>query len=91
MLKRPRPGDFRVQAEHGGTAVPAEAPPALVTDADGVVAQIPGPWLYARVDGVATDAGFMLMELECIEPVLFLGESPGSAATLARAIAARLG
>jgi glutathione synthase/RimK-type ligase-like ATP-grasp enzyme len=91
MLKRPRAGDFRVQAEHGGTAVVGQAPAELVAAADRVVALIPGPWVYARVDGVATDAGFMLMELECIEPVLFLAEAPGSAATLARALAARVG
>jgi len=50
-----------------------------------------GPLCYARVDLVATDEGPTVLELEVIEPFLFLGEAPGAARTLARAIAARLG
>lgn len=49
-----------------------------------------GPLLYARVDLVHTRAGWALMELELVEPSLFLsfdGEAPGR---LARAIARRL-
>jgi glutathione synthase/RimK-type ligase-like ATP-grasp enzyme len=87
MLKRPRAGDFRVQAEHGGTATRAEPPRALVGAADRIVACIPGDWLYARVDGVETARGFVLMELELIEPVLFLSESEGAVDRLATAIA----
>ena len=90
MRKRPRAGDFRVQAEHGGTAQPATAPGELVAAGLRIVRQIPGDWVYARVDGVETPQGFMLMELELIEPVLFLAECPGSVARLAAAIAARV-
>ena len=88
MLKRPRAGEFRVQAEHGGTATPGEPPAAAIDTADRIVGLIPGDWVYARVDGVMTPGGFMLMELECIEPVLFLGNAPGSARRLAEAIVA---
>ena len=89
MRKRPRAGDFRVQLEHGGTAERAPPSPALVAAGERVVERIPGEWLYARVDGVETAQGFMLMELELIEPVLFLSECAGSVERLARAIAAR--
>lgn len=78
ILKKPRPGDFRVQQELGGSADPATAPSVLVAAAEHVAAHIPGPWLYARIDGVVTSRGFMLMEVECIEPVLFLELAPGS-------------
>ena len=77
-LKKPRPGDFRVQQEHGGSADPATAPSTAVAAAERIAAHIPGRWLYARVDGVVTGRGFMLMEVECIEPVLFLEQAPGS-------------
>lgn len=90
MLKRPRAGDFRVQAEHGGTAVRAAPADALRAEADRIVSLIPGDWGYARVDGVVTDAGFLLMELECIEPALFLAEQPGAAERLAGAVERRL-
>lgn len=90
MLKRPRAGDFRVQTELGGTAVRAEPPAPCVPAADAIVRRIPGDWLFARVDGVLTPGGFMLMELECIEPLLFFAQQPGGAAAFARALRARL-
>ena len=44
------------------------------------------PWLYARVDLVETDEGPVLMELELIEPDLFL--TPQGAARLAEGLIA---
>jgi hypothetical protein len=50
-----------------------------------------GPLLYARVDVLRDGAGRpAVLELELIEPALFLGFAPGSAQALARAIVARL-
>jgi hypothetical protein len=43
--------------------------------------------LYARVDGIATDNNFTLMELELIEPVLFLSLVPDAARNFAAHIA----
>ena len=89
-IKRPRPGDFRVQTELGGTADAAEAPAEVIAAAAGITAHIPGDWLFARIDGVVTSRGFMLMEVECIEPHLFFGHEPASRARFARALAQRL-
>lgn len=75
-VKRPRAGDFRVQVELGGTAVAATAPREVVSAGTRVAQAIPSPWLYARIDGVVTSRGFMLMEVECIEPHLFFGHDP---------------
>ncbi len=51
-----------------------------------------GPLLYARVDVLRDAAGApAVLELELIEPSLFLDFAPGSAQALARAIVARLG
>lgn len=90
LVKRPRRGDFRVQVEHGGTAVPAIARPRHVADAARLLRLAAAePPLYARVDGFeAPDGGFVLVELELIEPELFLRF--GGAEALARGIAARI-
>src|SRR6058998_1817601 len=48
-LKRPAAGDYRVQWEHGGSAVSATPPPNLITGAERVLAAAPGDLLYARV------------------------------------------
>jgi len=46
--------------------------------------------LYARVDLVRTESGWALMELELVEPSLFLQFNEGAALRLASAIARRL-
>ena len=87
VRKRPRPGDFRVQEEHGGSVSPAVAPPDLVRLAAGALAAAPSPPVYARVDTVATDRGPLVTELELIEPALYFGMGEGAAETLAAALA----
>jgi hypothetical protein len=86
VLKRPGAGDFRVQAELGGSATLERPSPALIGRARAVVETIPGPWLYARVDGVEIGGAFTLMELELIEPSLFLAADPRAPARFAEAI-----
>jgi len=87
VRKRPAPGDFRVQAEHGGTEEPGPAPPALVREARRAVEAIESPWLYARADGVESDGRLVLMELELIEPTLYLSMAANAARRFASAIA----
>jgi glutathione synthase/RimK-type ligase-like ATP-grasp enzyme len=92
VLKRPAAGDYRVQWEFGGTAMTMAPPPRLVADAAAVMAVVPGNPVYARVDGVERDGRLVLMELELIEPHLFLGWDNGAAGRLAgglRAVLAR--
>ena len=88
VLKRPASGDFRVQSEYGGQVIEAEPPAAVVAGAREAAAKIRGPWAYARIDGVASQSGLTLMEMELIEPYLFLSSHPGAAARLADALAA---
>jgi glutathione synthase/RimK-type ligase-like ATP-grasp enzyme len=85
-LKRAAAGEFRVQTEHGGSAEPVAAPAQLIDQAARVLTVLPERPLYARVDGISRDGSFLLMELELIEPHLFLSYSSGAAAKLARAI-----
>ena len=86
VLKRPAAGDYRVQWEFGGTAVTMAPPGTPLADAEAVMAALPGDPVYARVDGVERDGRLVLMELELIEPHLFLGWDAGAAARLARAV-----
>lgn len=90
VLKRPGAGDFRVQTELGGSTLAQKPSPALVAQARQVLEHIPGPWLYARVDGVEVDGTFLLMELELIEPSLFLACDPQAPARFASAVLAPL-
>lgn len=89
VIKRPRPGDFRVQVDHGGTAEPAEPPAAVLARAERILAAVRGPWLYARVDGCVLSGrrGFHLMELEMLEPCLFFAQDPEAPARFATALA----
>ena len=89
-LKRATAGEFRVQTEHGGSVAPVDAAPELIEQAAHVLRALPEVPLYARVDGVERGGAFLLMELELIEPNLFLGRGPGAAERLAAAIARRL-
>ncbi|MBV9073292.1 MAG: hypothetical protein JOZ10_06650 [Acidobacteria bacterium] len=84
VRKYPKQGDFRVQAEFGGREEPATAGSALVAAAAKILDQAEHT-LYARVDGVEQHGQFLLMELELIEPVLFLALGD-AAVRLARAI-----
>jgi glutathione synthase/RimK-type ligase-like ATP-grasp enzyme len=86
VLKRPRSGDFRVQEHLGGRTMQAEPGRGLVSQARAAVAAVGQPLLYARVDGVERDGRLVLMELEIIEPSLFLGLRPGAAGRFAEAI-----
>lgn len=89
-LKLATAGEFRVQTEHGGSVAPTSADPRLIDEAARSLAVLPAVPLYARVDGIVRDGSFVLMELELIEPNLFLELGPGSAERMARAIARRL-
>jgi hypothetical protein len=46
--------------------------------------------LYARIDLVTTNTGWELMELELVEPSLFLTYEPAAATRLAEAVAHRI-
>ena len=76
VLKTPKQGDFRVQHYLGGAIAPREAPAHLRLAADRIVQQFAPGCLYARVDGLDQDGELLLMELELIEPFLYLASDP---------------
>lgn len=77
IQKVPKARDFRVQEEHGAsiTAVLPEA--SLAACADGILALVEPEPVYARCDLVrGPDGRFLLMELELIEPSMYLRMHP---------------
>lgn len=78
VLKTPKAGDFRVQHYLGGGIEAREAPAHLRPVADAIVARFAADCLYARVDGIEVGGGFQLMELELIEPFLYLATEPAA-------------
>ncbi|MBA2771894.1 MAG: hypothetical protein H0U34_07770 [Sphingomonas sp.] len=87
VLKRPRPGDFRVQPHLGGTSEPCNAPDGAEAIALAALAAAPGRATYARVDLIRDDDGELrIMELELVEPALFLDLAPDRGAAFTRSI-----
>jgi len=72
VLKIPKSGDFRVQHHFGGTIHSLSVKPAYLKQVEKYVHQFAKGSLYARVDGLIKNDQFYLMELELIEPYLFL-------------------
>lgn len=90
VLKVPAGNDFRVQEHHGGTTSVHQPTDAELAVATAAIAQVAEDLLYARVDLVRTADGPWVMELELIEPELFLPTAPGATERLAKAILARV-
>lgn len=89
VVKRPKSGDFRVQPHLGGVTLPSEAPPGAVELARQALAAAPAKATYARVDIIPDDEGVLrIMELELIEPALFLDHAPDAGEAFTRAILA---
>jgi glutathione synthase/RimK-type ligase-like ATP-grasp enzyme len=88
VVKRPKSGDFRVQELHGGVTMPCKAPPeGAIELAQAALAAAPADAAYARVDIVPDDSGLLrIMELELIEPSLFLDHAPDGGAAFSRSL-----
>ncbi|MFL5581566.1 MAG: RimK family alpha-L-glutamate ligase [Gemmatimonadaceae bacterium] len=98
VVKRPAAGDFRVQAEHGGSAARAEPGAPIARQAEAALAaatRLAGVsldrCLYARVDGYEDADGLVVMEMELLEPSLFLASDAAAPARFADAVLAAAG
>lgn len=90
VRKLPKTGDFRVQTEHGGSVASAVPAPRLIGDAARALNALPGRPVYCRIDGVMAGGEFVVMEIECIDPVLFFEQHPPAAEMFADAMADHL-
>lgn len=87
IVKRPAAGDFRVQEQFGGRETAWDASDAARTLAAMALAAAPAAPVYARVDMVGDAAGLLhVMELELIEPSLFLHHAADKGAAFAQAV-----
>jgi glutathione synthase/RimK-type ligase-like ATP-grasp enzyme len=90
VLKSPKKGEFRVQHFFGGTIHVVEPSPEQLEYLQRIVDTFAVNTLYARVDGVWTEGVFYLMELELIEPYLFLFTSVKAKKNYKEALVARI-
>jgi glutathione synthase/RimK-type ligase-like ATP-grasp enzyme len=96
IVKRPAAGDFRVQDQFGGYEEAIEAPEDAKPLAEAALSATAAitqtsALAYARVDMLRDgDGQFRLMELELIEPSLFLRFAPDNGVAFAEAIEANL-
>ena len=94
IIKRAASGEFRVQSQFGGSVEPIEPTAGILASARQSLAAVArlgfADHAYARVDGVVVDGRFRLMELEMIEPALFLADRPDAAESFARRLENRL-
>ena len=92
IVKRPAKGDFRVQEQYGGKEEAVAAPEDALALAEGAFVATAaitasGTLAYARVDVLRDGDGvFRLMELELIEPSLFLQFAPDKGVAFAEAL-----
>ncbi len=76
VRKVPKAGDYRSQRHLGGREVDHEPDSAELQVALAAMAAAPGRLTYARVDLVVWEGAPVLIELEVIEPDLFLRDVP---------------
>jgi glutathione synthase/RimK-type ligase-like ATP-grasp enzyme len=87
IRKRPQPGDFRVQPEFDGIITPHAPLPDEFTAAEAALRAAGEDLLYARVDLVrGLDSAPALMEIELVEPDLYLEHHEAAPAAFARAV-----
>ena len=92
IVKRPKAGDYRVQPHLGGTEVTCEPPAGAIELAQAALAAAPAEAAYARVDMVRDNDGRLaIIELELIEPSLWLQHAPDGGELFVRAIREALG
>ena len=89
IVKRPKAGDYRVQPHLGGTERPCAPPPGAIDLAKAALAAAPAEAVYARVDMVRDASGALaIIELELIEPSLWLQHAPDGGESFVSALLA---
>jgi glutathione synthase/RimK-type ligase-like ATP-grasp enzyme len=82
IVKRPRAGEFRCQSQFGGRHNMTDAPAAARALGDAALAASGPDIAYARIDLIGAGAGgYALMEIELIEPYLYLDQAPDGGAS----------
>lgn len=90
VLKRPAPGEFRIHDHWGGTAEVVEPEPEVLDLARAVLGRLRTLPDYARVDVLHDGIVPRVVELELVEPYLYLELAPEAADRLAGLLVRRL-
>ena len=91
IVKRPKAGDYRVQPHLGGTEQPCAPPAGAIELASAALCAAPAEAAYARVDMVRDNGGALaIIELELIEPALWLQHAPDRGESFASALRSAL-
>ena len=91
ILKTPKEEDFRVQEEYGSSIISVEPESELLETAAEVLSLVDPIPVYARCDFLrGADGRFLLMELELIEPSLYLRMDSEAPMRFARAFDAHV-
>lgn len=87
ILKKPLEGHFLVQK---GTKTPIQPPDWMIREAQHIIETINLPTLQTRVDVIRRGNELRIMEVEMIEPSLYLKYFPGSEKKIAKKICEKL-
>lgn len=90
VKKIPSSGEFRIQSEFGGRMVAQQPPSEALDSAKRIVGVLPQQPIYARIDLILRGDTPLLVEIELIEPDLFLATNPSAADHMARLIVSGL-
>lgn len=72
VIKTAQKGEFRIQTQFGGVYNPIVATDKQISVAEKIIKYIDKDLSYARIDGLIVDGEFLLMEVELIEPDLYM-------------------
>jgi glutathione synthase/RimK-type ligase-like ATP-grasp enzyme len=90
VMKKVKPGEILAHPGYGATVTLYDASPLEREVADAALVQVGCKTEYARIDMALTRNGPLIMELELIEPWLFIGLLPGKVNIFADQIASHL-
>lgn len=90
VLKKPGDKEFRIHEHFGGSIEPVQPDGEASTLAERVLGEVEDELLYARVDLVKYEGSWRLMELEAIEPSLYLQYDSEAPERFAEALVKRL-
>ena len=76
VKRRPAQRDWRANRQFGVQLEPVWVADKVIADAKRYLRHAPGSPVYGRVDGIVRPDGFLLMELELIDPYLYLEFAP---------------
>lgn len=75
VTKVPKEGDYRVQFNYGGKYTVGDVDPQIKEISEKITSRFGNRLLYQRLDGLWRNGKFLIMEIELIEPDLYLNLS----------------